>query len=177
VLALALALTLAPPEMHRGVVVAYSASQWLAIDTGKTTAYFSITGADIVSRLDPSIRLPDSCLRRGVVVWFAPFGQPITRIEVGDVRPFAMEIAVEEWVAECRGARAWNVLDASDLAAVERLGAPCWQIREAATKTIRERGPGAFRSLIWARRSGDPEVRMRAGVILDELGWRLSSCP
>jgi hypothetical protein len=158
VLVLALLLMLAPPEMHRGVVVS-SSGGWIEIDVGEPfTVFFTVARGVTCPNMRPGSR----------VRFASDPKQVISRIEVVTPAPIAMEAAVEEFVAGVPEAKPWKTLTPDELDLIAALGSPCYYARETATKTIRSRA--ALRPLIWARRSGDPEVRLRAGVILEELG-------
>jgi hypothetical protein len=52
---------------------------------------------------------------------------------------------------------------------IERLGAPSWREREAASGGLQEASALDQRWLFWGRRHRDPEVRLRSNAILRRL--------
>lgn len=120
---------------------------------------------------DPRVQLPRSALRPGTRVRYVPSIRAVDRVVVVTLGPLAMEAAVESWVADAAGGRAWLALDGDELAEVARLGAPCWAVREGATRRLRARRGDALRALIWAQHSADREIRLRAAGLLAEMGW------
>lgn len=98
----------------------------------------------------------------GVVVLVEPTHEPAD----------GMAFAVECWVADQAGwQRAARVLPAEQHAEVLALGAACYQVRQQAHAALAERGESALSTLAWARRHPDPEIRLRAGLLLDRLGY------
>jgi hypothetical protein len=165
-------LLLAWPPVETAVVRGPGRGGWLELDAG-LAAPVSIVVADstrIAWHRDPSVRLAAADLHPGTRIRLVCPFSVAERIEVLGLGPLAMGAAVEEWVAGTRGARAWRALPAGDLAELDRLGAPCWRVREAATRALRGRGGGAIPALTWGRRHADPEVRARAEGLLRELG-------
>jgi len=121
--------------------------------------------------LDGRVQLPVASLRRRMRIRFACTTSYAERVEAITLGPLAMEAAVEEFVAEVSGGRAWTALDDGELADVAALGSACYQARVMATEALRGRGTGALRLLIWARHHRDPETRVRAEGLLRQLGW------
>jgi hypothetical protein len=56
---------------------------------------------------------------------------------------------------------------------IERLGAPSWREREAASRELQEMSALDQRWLFWGRGHADPEVRLRSNTTLR----RLNPCP
>lgn len=52
---------------------------------------------------------------------------------------------------------------------IERLGAPSWRDREAASGALQEASASDPRWLFWGRLHADPEVRLRSNAILRRL--------
>lgn len=124
--------------------------------------------AEICWWADPRVRLPRSAIHVGTRVRITRQYWVADRVLVIGLGEHEFTAVLEDWVAEhatCRG------LPGPDLRLLETLGAPCYQLREQATASLRELGYGALRTLLWGRHAKDPEVRARAGTLLRELGW------
>jgi hypothetical protein len=144
---------------------------WMTVDSGDGEPWpVEVVPGETVIRwhLDPAVSLPPTDLHPGTRVRLTVRDSIATRVVVVTLGPRAMEAAVEEFVA-ANGRRCG--LSASELAAVDALAAPCWTVRRDATRALAERGVEALRPLIFARRHRDAEVRARAGVLLERLGW------
>lgn len=179
-LLVSLALVPAPDgeETYEAFVVRGPApgSAWFeATDGGESTWFVTIEdegrSAEVVWHLDPRFGLPTTELRPGTRIRYAgPSATLARRIEVVVLGPLAMDAAVEDWVAESCGERPWTGLSAPEVATLEALGSPSWLVRDAVSRSLRERGPAALRLLVRARRARDAEVRTRAEVLLGRLG-------
>lgn len=145
-------------------------------------------------RFDDKVDLPPEALRVGTRVHISgPQHAPL--IEVLSLGPCEMAAAVEQWVVAATvdrpdarasfgqvlsGERQPIVnaapgtdlcLSAAQIATIEALGSRSWLVREAVTKELRSRNVSVFRLLIWASYAPDPEIRRRAIMLLNELGW------
>lgn len=120
----------------------------------------------ILWHLDARVALPPSALRPGVRIRceLRPTTNIVAVATVVTLGPLAMEAAVEEFVV------ATGACPAEHRGVLDGLGAPCFQLRQAASQRLRGR-PEMLRALIWARHSGDREVRERAEGLLWALGW------
>lgn len=139
-----------------------------------------LAGCVPVWHLDHGVRLSLADLTPGTRVRFATeagrsndgaYNRRLVQMEVVSLGPYALAAAVEDWVAEASGDRPDKALSPGELATLGALGSASALVRDATTRALGDRGIRALRLLVWARRARDPEVHIRAELLLKKLGW------